>query len=152
MTESATESLRDLIDRMKAEQVEEAKIAALEAIEDEPPIEGYVEAPQPEGVRELVKQLTLVRLQIDALRKGEQQLAAAVNILIGDNKGIAADHEPLAQRSVATVTRINTDVIRGIFPPDQYPQYYVSTEQARLLIDKDFKKHVIEESAKEIEA
>lgn len=147
---SATETLRSLIDQMKLEQVEEAKIAALEAVEDESPGD-YIEAPAPDGARELAKQIALVRFQRDALDKAEKQLSSALRILIGDAHGIAANGEPLAKKSVTEVTRINTEVIKELFPPAQYPQYYTKTPQERLLIDTDFKKHVIEENVKEIE-
>lgn len=145
---SASETLRDLINQIKAEATEEAMVVALEAVDEGTPSD-YVEAPAPDGARMLFQQLALVRFQRDALDKAEKQLATAARILIGDAHGIAARGEPLGKKSVTEVTRLNTEVLKGLFPPDQYPQYYVTTPQERLLIDVEFKRHVIEQAAVE---
>lgn len=150
---SATESLRELIDRMKVEQAEKAQIEALEHIDDETTeVEGFIEAPDARGVREVAKQLALVRIQKSAVEKVEQQLAGALKVLIGQNKGIMAGGEKLAKKAMSHVVRVNTEVVRSMFPPDQFPQLYDESDQERLLIDPEFKRHVLEEQAREIEA
>lgn len=150
MTDS--ETLRALIDQLKAEAREEAKteIDALEQIEDAQIPGDYVEALAPDGARTLIAQIALIRFQKDALDKAEKQLVSAAKILVGEHTGIKAYGEPLAKRSVAPVTRVATEVIKAQFPPDAYPQYYTTTEQERLLIDTTFKRHVIEENSGEI--
>lgn len=150
---TATESLRDLIDRMKVEQVEKAQIEALEQIEDDTTaVEGWVEGPDPVGVREVAKQLALIRIQKSAIEKVEQQLSSAMKVLIDGNKGIMVHGERLAKVATSHVVRVNTEAVRSTFPPDQYPQFYDESDQERLLIDVEFKRHVLEEQAKEIES
>lgn len=149
---SATDDLRKLIDQMKAEEAEHAIEEALEHVPEEPSEEGVIEVSNPVPVREVFRQLALVKIQIAALQKVEKQLVQAGNAIIGDMRGIKANGERLAKHSTNPVTRINTEVVKEYFPISQYPQYYTTTEETRLLLDPEFKRTVFAEATKEIEA
>lgn len=148
---STSDDLRRLIDQMKSEETEHAITEALEAPLDEPVEEGVIEAVHPTAVREVFRQLALIKIQKAAIEKVERQLVAAGNAIIGDNRGVKADGERLAKHSTTTVTRINTEVVKELFPPEKYPQLYNTTEETRLLLDVEFKRTVFAEATKEQE-
>lgn len=148
---TATDNLRALIDQMKAEQVEASVVEALEATPDDEIVSDYAEAPNPEAAVEIVKQITLLRVQKAAIEKAEKQLVAAAKVITGDHKGLRAGTMPLSKLSHSTVTRLNSEVIRNTFPPEKYPQFYTESEESRFLVDTAFKQQVITENSKELE-
>lgn len=149
---SASDNLRDLIDQMKSEEMDNAIREALESVPDEAVEEGYIEAPSAEGTREVFKQLALLKLQAAAIEKAIKQLTSAANVMIGEHKGITAGGEKLAKVSRTTVHRVNADLFKETFPFAKYPQFYNVTEESRLLLDVEFKKTVLAESAIEAPA
>lgn len=149
---TATENLRELIDQMKAEQVEASVVEALEAGPDDEIVADYAEAPNPDAAIEIVKQITLLRIQKSAIEKAEKQLVAAAKVITGDHRGLRAGTKPLSKLSHSTVTRINSEVVRSTFPPERYPQFYTESEESRFLVETAFKQEVIAENSKELEA
>src|SRR6478736_4517730 len=142
---SPTEDLRALINQMKAEQANLAVIEALETPVDDEVVLDYAEAPNPDAARQIVEQITLLRIQKAAIDKAEKQLVAAAKVITGEHQGLRVGSTPLSKLSRSTVTRINSDAVRSTFPPEEYPQFYTESAEERLLIDTAFKQTVIAE-------
>lgn len=148
---SAEEELRALIDRMKAEQVDRAVVEALESEPDEIDVKDYVEAPEPKAAEQIVAQIALLRVQKAAIDKAEKQLVAAAKVITGTHEGLRIGHTKLAKITRTQVTRINTEIVRELFPIESYPQLYNVSDEERFLVDTAFKQDVLTANSTEKE-
>lgn len=148
---SEKKDIRALIDEMKNAdanaskgETNEAASAILDAVlAEKEASEDLVEVANPEGVREIVRQLALIKLQKAALESNEKDLSTVLKTLIDGHKGIRYGTTPLARVTVSHPARVKTKLVAELYPIEQFPQLYDVTEQSTLLIDPDFKRQVI---------
>lgn len=144
------DDLRALIDAAKAAQQDKLK-DEVDALIPKVPDNKLAEAPNPSIAVYIGTQLSLVKAQKDEILKVEKEFTAALKNLIGAKDGLRAGDVTIATVSRFTAHKLNNDLVKEMFPYDEYPQLYVdSEEQERLNLNKDFKAEALRQQ-KEIQ-